>query len=105
MIERIWHGWTDLENADEYERLLQEEIFPGIADKDVDGYYGIRLLRRSRDDEVEFITIMRFESMNSVTEFAGDDYETAYVPSDAREVLTRFDDRAQHYEVREQREY
>lgn len=105
MIERIWHGWTDLENADKYERLLQEEIFPEIAGKDVDGYYGIRLLRRSRDDEVEFITIMRFESMNSVAEFAGDDYETAYVPSDAREVLTRFDDRAQHYEVREQREY
>lgn len=105
MIERIWHGWINLENADEYERLLKEQIFPGIADQEVDGYRGIRLLQRSHDKEAEFITIMRFESMDSVKEFAGDDYETAYVPSDAREILTRFDDRAQHYEVREQREY
>lgn len=105
MIERIWHGWINLENADEYERLLKEQIFPRIADQEVDGYRGIRLLRRSHDKEAEFITIMRFESMDSVKEFAGDDYETAYVPSDAREILTRFDDRAQHYEVREQREY
>jgi heme-degrading monooxygenase HmoA len=105
MIERIWHGWTTLENADEYERLLNEQIFPSIVDKETNGYLGIRLLRRSHDNEIEFITIMRFESMDSVKEFAGDDYETAYVPSDAREVLTRFDDRAQHYEVRDQREY
>lgn len=101
MIERIWHGWTNPEDADEYERLLKEEIFPEIAAKDVEGYRSIRLLRRSLDDEVEFITIMRFDSVESVKQFAGDDYENAYVPPKAREVLTRFDDRARHYEVRE----
>ncbi|MXR41640.1 antibiotic biosynthesis monooxygenase [Halobaculum sp. WSA2] len=105
MIERIWHGWTTPEKADEYERLLREEIVPSFADKDIDGYRGFRMLRRSHPEEVEFVTIMRFESIDSVKEFAGERYEDAHVPPEAREVLARFDEHAQHYEVREQVEY
>ena len=51
MIARIWHGWTSPENADAYEALLKAEIFPGIAAKGVEGYRGIRLLRRPMADE------------------------------------------------------
>ncbi|MFC6785028.1 antibiotic biosynthesis monooxygenase [Halobaculum halobium] len=105
MIERIWHGWTTPENADEYERLLREEIIPSFDDKEIDGYRGFRLLRRSRPEEVEFVTIMRFRSIESVKQFAGEDYETAHVPQEARDVLIRFDDHAQHYELREQLDY
>jgi heme-degrading monooxygenase HmoA len=105
MIARIWHGWTKPENADTYEKLLQEEIFPGIAAKKVHGYKGIRLLRRNVDrNEVEFVTIMWFDSWKAVKEFAGEDYERAVVPSKARVVLSRFDQCSQHYEVREIRE-
>jgi heme-degrading monooxygenase HmoA len=106
MIGRIWHGWTRPENADEYERLLKEEIFPGIAEKNVSGYRGIQLFRRPVDDgEVEFVTIMRFDSWEAVKRFSGEDYERAYVPSKAREVLARFDDCSQHYEIKERLEY
>ena len=105
MIERIWHGWTTPENADVYENLLRTEIFLGIASKNIPGYRGIRLLRRPLDEEVEFITIMRFGSLDDVIGFVGEDYEKSYVPPKAREVLARFDDRSQHYEVREQIEY
>ena len=106
MIGRIWHGWTSPGNADTYERLLKEEIFPGIAAKRVSGYRGIQLFRRPiEDDEVEFITIMWFDSFEAVTQFAGEDYERAYVPPAAREVLARFDERSQHYEIRERLEY
>lgn len=105
MIARIWHGWTVPENADIYERLLKETIFPGIVAKDVRGYRGIQLLRRPLDGEVEFVTIMWFDSWNAVQEFAGEEYEHAYVPSEAREVLARFDDRSQHYEIRERLNY
>lgn len=102
MIGRIWHGWTTGANADVYEKLLLTEIFPGIAAKGVAGYRGIQLLRRPLGpDEVEFLTIMFFDSWEAVKEFAGEDYETAYVPPKAREVLSRFDDRSQHYEIRE----
>jgi len=105
MIDRIWHGWTTPANADEYERLLRVEILPAFADADNDGYRGARLLRSRDGDEVEFVTILRFDSIESVREFAGEEYRTAHVPPAAQDVLERFDDRARHYEVREEREY
>ena len=106
MAGRIWHGWTKTENADKYEQLLKQEIFPGIADKKIPGYKGIQLFRRPIDnDEVEFITIMWFDSWDAVKQFFGEDYERAYVPSKAREVLARFDERSQHYEIKERLDY
>lgn len=106
MVGRIWHGWTKTENAGKYEQLLKNEIFPGIAAKNVPGYKGIQLFRRPVDnDEVEFITIMWFDSWEAVKQFAGEDYERAYVPPKARQVLARFDQFSQHYEIREQLEY
>ena len=100
MINRIWHGWTTPANADRYEALLREEVFVGIHDRHLPGYRGIRLLRRSTGAEVEFITIMTFDSLDAVRGFVGEDYEAAYVPPAARAVLSRFDERSQHYEVR-----
>jgi antibiotic biosynthesis monooxygenase (ABM) superfamily enzyme len=108
MISRIWHGWTTPANADAYEALLREEIFAGIAGRQIPGYRGIQLLRRDlpRDpagtspDEVEFVTIMRFDDLEAVREFAGDDYEVAVVPPKARALLSHFDARSQHYEIR-----
>jgi heme-degrading monooxygenase HmoA len=106
VIGRIWHGWTTPQNADKYERLLKEEIFSGIADRKVPGYKGIQLFRRPLDnDEVEFVTIMWFDSWDAVKQFAGEDYERAYVPPATREVLERFDERSQHYEIKENLEY
>lgn len=103
MIRRIWHGWTTPENDDKYEALLVEEIFVGIEERGIQGFQGIQLLRRQVGSEVEFVTIMAFDSIEAVREFAGEDYEVAYVPEAARAVLHHFDERAQHYEVRAER--
>lgn len=100
MISRIWHGWTTFGNADAYENLLKTEIFPGIASKKVSGYRGIKLLRRPFGDEVEFVTIMQFDSLEAVKAFAGEDYEQSYVPEKARRILSRHDERSQHYEIK-----
>ena len=94
-----------MENADIYEKLLKTEIFPAIAAKNVSGYRGIQLLRRRIGDEVEFITIMQFDSLEAVKQFAGEDYETSYVPDKARSVLSRHDERSQHYEIKESTTY
>lgn len=99
MISRVWHGWTHPDNADAYERLLQNEIFADIQNRRIPGYLGIQLHRRSINDEVEFITIMWFDSIESIHAFAGDDYEIAVVPSKTRALLARFDARSQHYAV------
>lgn len=103
MICRVWHGWTSSANANAYEELLNSKIFPGIFAKEIPGFERIELLRRELGDEVEFVTIMWFTSMQSVRAFAGDDYEVAYIPAAARRVLARYDERSQHYEVRAQR--
>lgn len=100
MISRVWHGWTTPTNADDYEALLKSEIFPSIQSRQITGYRGIHLLRRNLGDEVEFITIMWFDSIEAVRAFAGKDYEVAVVPPKARALLSRFDDRSQHYEVK-----
>ena len=102
MISRIWHGWTAPENADSYEALLKEEIFSGIQDRRIPGYHGIHLFRRAVGDEVEFITLMWFDTLDAVRIFAGEDYELAVVPPKARLLLKRFDPRSQHYEVKAQ---
>lgn len=103
MISRIWHGWTTPGNADTYEQLLKEEIFVGIQNRNIRGFKSIQLLRRDIGEEVEFVTIMLFDSLEAVREFAGEDYEVAVVPEKARAVLSRFDERSQHYEVRAER--
>jgi heme-degrading monooxygenase HmoA len=100
MISRIWHGWTTTVNADAYEALLKSEIFVGIQEREIAGYRGIHLLRRDLGDEVEFVTIMWFDSIEAVRTFAGEDYEGAVVPPKARELLSRFDARSQHYDVK-----
>ena len=104
MIARIWYGFTSPHNADAYESLLKSEIFPGIMARNIAGFRRIELLRGpAGGDEIEFATVMWFDSMKSVQAFAGADYETAVVPPKARAVLKRFDARSRHYEVREQR--
>jgi len=100
MISRIWHGWTTPANADTYEALLKEEIFVGIENRHIHGFKSIQLLRRPAGDEIEFVTIMVFDSLEAVREFAGEDYEAAVVPPKARAVLSRFDERSQHYEIK-----
>jgi heme-degrading monooxygenase HmoA len=100
MISRIWHGYTTRDNSDTYESLLQSEIFVGIAEKNIKGYRGIQLLRRELPSETEFITIMWFDSIDSVRDFAGEDYEKAVVPDTAQKVLSHYDKTSQHYIVK-----
>ncbi len=100
MIGRIWHGWTKPANADAYEALLKSEIFVGIGERKILGYRGIQLYRRSLAAEVEFVTIMWFDSLEAVRVFAGEDYEVAVVPPKAKALLAHFDARSQHYEVK-----
>ncbi len=99
MIARIWHGYTTQANADAYEKLLKQEVFTSIEEKQVKGYLGIQLLKRQLESEVEFTTIMLFEKLESVKQFAGESYELAYVPAKAKLLLHRFDETSIHCEV------
>lgn len=100
MISRVWHCWAAPENADTFEVLLRGEIFTGIRKRRIAGYRGIQLFRRSLDAEVEFVTVMWFDSMEAVRAFAGENHEVAVVPPKAKALLSRFDELSRHYEVK-----
>lgn len=97
MIARVWHGYTMPEHADSYEALLKPELLPGISK--VKGYRGSYLLRRNMGTEVEFITILLWDSIDSIRAVAGDDYETAVIPEERRKYLARYDAKSAHYEI------
>lgn len=97
MIARIWHGYTSLENADQYENLLRHDVLPGIGR--VNGYKGAQLLRRNLSDEVEFITITYFDNINAVIAFAGEDYTKAVIHEEAGKLLSHYDERSIHYDL------
>jgi len=102
-IKRIWHGWTTPENADAYQELLHKEVFPGIEAKEIEGYQCVEVFRRNLDKEVEFVTLMTFDSLQDVIAFQGKDYEKCYVPDSAQKLLKRWDPLASHYDSVEKR--
>ena len=104
-IKRIWHGWTTEENADKYQTILSNEVLPGIEAKNIPGYTKIEVLRIDQDDEVEFVTIMTFDSLQNVIDFQGENYKKCYVPDAAQKVLKRWDLESMHYELVETRNY
>jgi hypothetical protein len=103
MICRIWRGWTSPGNADAYERIVRHEVIPGIEARGISGFRHIDLMRRDREGEVEFQTIMWFDSLQAIIDFVGPDPDVSHVPAAARAVLARFDERATHYEVLDRR--
>jgi hypothetical protein len=97
MITRQWRGWTAPENADAYERFLLGKLFPAM--RDIDGFLGADVLRRAADDEVAFVTLTRFDSVDAIRAFAGEDPEIPVLEPQALALLSRYDERAQHFET------
>ena len=97
MIARVWHGYTKPENADVYGAMLKPEPLPGIGK--VPGYKSSYLLRREAGAEVEFITILLWDSIEAIRAVAGPDCETAVIPEERRKYLSHYDAKAVHYEV------
>lgn len=98
MIARHWTGWTRVTDADTYERLLRETVLPGL--QRIEGYRGGYVLRRADREEVQFVVVNLFESLEAVKAFAGPDYETAVFEPEARRLLSRVEPKALHYDVR-----
>jgi antibiotic biosynthesis monooxygenase (ABM) superfamily enzyme len=99
VIARIWHGWTKPENVKAYEDMLRDEIFPGIAQRNIKGYRGAELFTHEGSAETEFVTLLRFDSMEAVKEFAGTDECKPVIYPKAEALLTRMDERSRHYRV------
>jgi heme-degrading monooxygenase HmoA len=98
MIARIWHGWTKPADAKTYENMLRNEIFPSIAARNIKGYRGAELFIQEDENETEFVTLLRFDSMDAVKEFAGSDETKPVIFPGVEKLLTRMEP-AQHYRI------
>jgi hypothetical protein len=98
MIARHWRGWTEIDSADAYENLLRDKMLPGL--KALEGYRGGYVLRSDGPLEVEFVVVNLFDSIDAVKRFAGEDYAVAVFEPEAKNLLSRIEPIAMHYEVR-----
>lgn len=100
MISRLWHGWATPANADAYEAFLRDRSLPAVRARGIPGFRGIQLSRKDGPEEVEFVTEMWFDSLEAVKGYAGEDYTRAAVLPEAAALLSRYEARVQHYEIR-----
>lgn len=96
-IKRMWRGWTTPEKAEAYWTVLRETVIPSIEARKIPGYRGFEVYRRDLGSEIEFVTIITFDSLDSVISFQGEDYARAYVPDAAQAVLSHWDSTCAHY--------
>jgi heme-degrading monooxygenase HmoA len=97
MIARVWKGWAMPDDADGYASYYREEVVSGL--REIEGFLGAELLRRADGDEVELVSVTRFESMTAVRAFAGDNAEVAVVTPHARQFLSHFEPTCAHYTI------
>ena len=98
MIARHWRGWTAVQDADAYETLLKDKVLPSL--RGIEGYRGGYVLRNDGQEEIEFVVVNLFDSLESVKRFAGPDYSIPVFDPEARRLLRRIEPEAIHYEVR-----
>lgn|SRR5579863_9528023 len=100
MICRMWRGWTRPANAEAYDSYLKNELFPRVKKElGARGYRGFHVLRHDRSDEVEFVTMVWFDSLDAVRGFAGANYEVPVISEKAHQLLSRHSDRCEHYDL------
>ncbi len=101
-IIRTWKGWTSIENAEVYENLLINEVFPAVKQKGVKGLEKVSISTLEKESEVEFFLVLQFDSLDAVKMFAGENYHQAYIPENAKRILSRYDKTAQHFHLKEE---
>jgi hypothetical protein len=99
-IIRTWRGWTTIKNAPIYGNILIQEVFPTVKKNGVAGLEKVSVSTKDLKDEMEFFLVLQFDSLDAVKSFAGEDYENAYIPDNAKELLKRYDKTAEHYELK-----
>ncbi len=97
MIARLWRGRADPANAADYARHVAETVFPSL--QNMPGHRGAQLLRRVVDDQVEFVAVTFWDSLDDIRQFAGANIDVAKIEPRAEELLSDCDRFACHYEV------
>jgi heme-degrading monooxygenase HmoA len=93
----MWRGSAIRERADDYVKHLQQSVVHEL--RQIDGFKGIYLLRRNLSDDVEFLVMTLWESMETTRKFAGENPEVAVVAPAARALFREYDAEVKHFEI------
>ena len=97
MIERHWTGIARKESANEYIAHLRNDTFEEI--KKIKGFISAAILKRELSEGVEFLVITKWETLEVIKQFAGEEIETAVVPKLVQDIMIKYDKTVRHYEV------
>jgi len=96
MIIRLWRGIARKECEAVYSSHFNDDVFPKL--RQLGGFHGATILRR-RNDGVEITVLTRWESMNAIRAFAGENTDVAVVAPSAQRLFVSFDKFVTHHEV------
>ncbi|MEL7004360.1 MAG: antibiotic biosynthesis monooxygenase [Bacteroidota bacterium] len=97
MIARHWKGLVKSDLSEAYLEHLKVDTLNHV--EKLDGFKSAVVLKSDLSEGVEFVVITKWDSLDSIKQFAGDDIEKAVVPKKAEAMMIRYDDRVKHYEV------
>ena len=97
MISRHWRGLSKASRAGDYVAHLRRETLPQL--RRIAGFVDVSILRRNTDTAIEFLVVTRWTSMAAIRQFAGDDFVTAVVPPEVREMMIEYDQAVRHYDI------
>jgi heme-degrading monooxygenase HmoA len=100
MVIREWRGRASAEQTEAYPDHFHQVVMPELRRRA--GFLGAYLCRRLVDDEIEFVVLTRWESMDAIKAFAGEDPARAVVDARAVATLRDFDATVQHFDVIEE---
>ena len=96
MISRQWRALAKAACAQDYVQHLKTDTLAHLGK--LPGFVDATILRREVERGVEFVVVTRWQSLDAIRKFAGDDVEAAVVPEEVQRMMIEYDRRARHYE-------
>jgi heme-degrading monooxygenase HmoA len=100
MIIREWRGYAVLAHADAYPVHFRGAVLPEL--RRLPGFLGASLSQRRLADRIEYLVLTRWQSLDAIGAFSGDDLDAAVVEPAAAAALLNYDRTVQHYEIIEE---
>jgi mannose-6-phosphate isomerase-like protein (cupin superfamily) len=98
MVARRWTALAEGSvQSDAYVEHFERTVRPHLDH--IDGFLGATVERVEADDGIEIVVVTRWESLDAIRAFAGQDIDRAVVEPEARAVLSRYDSRVRHIEL------
>ncbi|GFE91133.1 antibiotic biosynthesis monooxygenase family protein [Steroidobacter agaridevorans] len=97
MIIREWRGRAARSRTAQYPTHFRTNVVPEL--RNVPGFLGATLSKREDGEQVEFVVLTRWQSMEAVRAFAGADPSRAVVEPGAVAALNDYDHTVRHYEI------